>query len=108
MDAIDGGSAAPLSISSAREASRLIITLQGELDISNVRALDEVLARELEDRPDELVVDVGRLGFMDSSGIAALLRAEKRVGAVTLRSPSQIIRRVIVGTGLADILRLEP
>jgi anti-sigma B factor antagonist len=108
MDAIEGDSAAPLSISAAREASTLTITLQGELDISNVPALDEALARELEDRPQELIVDVGRLAFMDSSGIAALLRARKQVGTLTLRSPSQIIRRVIVGAGLVDILRLEP
>lgn len=108
MDPIEGDSAAPLSISAAREASRLIITLEGELDISNARTLYKALGQELEDSPDELIVDVSRLSFMDSSGIAALLQARNQVRTLTLRSPTDIIRRVIVGTGLADILHMEP
>jgi anti-sigma B factor antagonist len=108
MDASDGDSAAHLTISAAREASRLVITLDGELDLSNVRTLDEALQREVQDRPEEVVFDLARLRFMDSSGIAALLRARDEFGAVTLRSPTNIIRRVITGTGLGEVLPMEP
>jgi anti-anti-sigma factor len=107
MDGIDRDSAAQLRISVDRGASTLVITLAGELDLSNVQALDETLDRELQDPPAQLVFDVSQLTFMDSAGIAAFVRARNHVGAVTLRKPSNIVRRVIVGTGLADILRME-
>jgi anti-sigma B factor antagonist len=107
MDAIEGDAAAPLRISVHREPSRLVITLEGELDLSNVTALDEALGREFQDSPEQLVFDLSELAFMDSSGIAALLRARSLAGAVTLRKPSDIVRRVIVGTGLTEILPME-
>lgn len=108
MDIVEGQGAAPLRLSASREGSRLVITVEGELDLSNVSELEAALSRELQDQPEELIFDLGQLTFMDSSGISVLLRARNRAGTVILRNPSDIIRRVVVGTGLADIFRMEP
>ena len=54
-----------------------------------------------------LVVDLTQLEFMDSSGIAMLLRAAGRVGTIEVRNPSDVVRRIIECTGLADVLHIE-
>jgi anti-anti-sigma factor len=45
---------------------------------------------------------------MDSAGIAVLVRAAGEVGAVQIRNPSPIVRRVIEVTGLTGVLRIGP
>jgi anti-sigma B factor antagonist len=84
-----------------------VITLTGEIDVSNVEQLRAAMDPVLSGRPDRLVFDLGELHFMDSSGIALLLESAERAGDVVLRRPSDIIRRVIVSTGLTDILPMS-
>ena len=82
------------------------VTLGGELDISNARALQAVIDPIIEGKPATLVFELGNLLFMDSSGIAVLLNAASRVDRVELREPSPIIRRVLEATGVAEVLHL--
>jgi anti-anti-sigma regulatory factor len=44
---------------------------------------------------------------MDSSGIALLIETAQRIGSISVRNPSRVIRRIIGATGLSDVLRLE-
>jgi anti-sigma B factor antagonist len=85
-----------------------VVSIEGELDLSTTEvvwaAVDEVLVRQ----PGRVVFDLGRLAFMDSSGIALLVRVAQRVPDVELRNPSQIVRRLIELTGLAETLRIFP
>jgi anti-anti-sigma factor len=53
------------------------------------------------------VFDLSSLRFMDSSGIALLLRAREQVGDVVVRNPSAVIQRIIEATGLGDTLPIE-
>ncbi len=85
-----------------------VVRLVGEIDISNADALGEKLDRMVGDGNERLVVDLAALEFMDSSGIAMLLRAAGRVESITVRNPTSVVRRIIECTGLADILRIEP
>lgn len=61
------------------ETSRL--TLNGELDIATVphvqEAVDELLARDVR----HLVIDLGRLGFVDSSGLRLFIVLDRRAAA---------------------------
>jgi anti-sigma B factor antagonist len=84
------------------------IRLAGDLDISNVKDLDAAVASVTADPPDRLVIDVSDLRFMDSAGIAVLLRVAARVPTVQLRNPSKAVRRVIEVTGLTGVLAIEP
>jgi anti-sigma B factor antagonist len=85
-----------------------MIAIGGELDVSNVDELADVVEPVVEKQPARLVFDLSGLEFMDSSGIALFLRVAARVGSVVLREPTSIVRRIVTSTGLADVLPMEP
>jgi anti-sigma B factor antagonist len=85
-----------------------LITVAGEVDISNAAALEAAVAAATARTPERLIFDLAGLRFMDSAGIAVLLAAANNVAAVRLRSPSPTVRRVVELTGLADVLVMEP
>jgi anti-sigma B factor antagonist len=103
-----GDRAAEVAIDTRVDAGVQLITLDGELDSSNVASLEATIASVTAERPAQLVFDVSGLRFMDSAGISALIGAATKVGAVRLRRPSPAVKRVIELTGLSDILPTEP
>ena len=84
----------------------------GEIDASTAPALVEALATR---RPDiagkHLVVDLSEVGFIDSSGLAALLDARGRLaadgGMLILRRPSRCVVRLLDITHLQRAFRIE-
>jgi anti-sigma B factor antagonist len=84
-----------------------IVTVSGELDISNAGTLEQAVASMTADRPERLIFDLGGLRFMDSAGIAVLLDCAGKVKSVRLRDPSPAVRRVVELTGLTDVLSIE-
>ncbi len=85
-----------------------VIRVGGELDLSSVDVLDEALSNVLsKDDVDVLVFDLEELSFMDSSGIAALLRVVARGVGVLLRKPSRLVREIIATTHLDATLKIE-
>ncbi len=84
-----------------------VIRLGGELDISNIPVVETELTSLLATAGGCAVFDLSALEFMDSSGIALLLRAREQVGEVVVRNPSAIIQRIIEATGLGDTLPIE-
>jgi len=99
---------ASLTVEISHDGEQVLVSLGGELDISNVAGLDRRLEEALSGRPASLVFDLSGLRFLDSSGIGLLLRASSRVGSVQLRRPSQIVEQVIRHMGLAEVLSIEP
>src|SRR5271167_358726 len=85
-----------------------VVIVSGELDSSNVAALETVVSSITAENPDRLIFDLGGLRFMDSAGIAVLIGAAAKVDTVRLRDPSPIVRRVVQITGLSEVLPLEP
>jgi anti-sigma B factor antagonist len=86
----------------------LVISIGGEVDMSNVQAVESALRAVLVDAPHLVVFDVSALSFIDSSGIAVLLRVAEKIGRLELRNPSSTVQRIIQATGLTDVLRVEP
>jgi anti-anti-sigma factor len=84
-----------------------IVTVTGDLDISNARALEQAVASITAERPQRLIFDLSGLRFMDSAGIAVLIGAMDKVGAVHVRDPSPSVRRVLELTGLTGVLSIE-
>ena len=83
-----------------------VVRLTGEIDISNAERLGDALESIVGPDARELVVDLDGLEFMDSAGIAMLLRTASRMDAVELRNPSDVMRRIIECTGLTGIFRM--
>ncbi len=109
MAGIDGGSAAEVVIDTRVDPSgALVVTVSGELDMSNASSLEATVASITAEGPERLIFDLSGLRFMDSAGIAVLVSATSKVNAVQLRDPSPVVRRVIELTGLSGVLPIEP
>jgi anti-sigma B factor antagonist len=106
MEAVDNdGLTAEVTFEGSTTA---VVRVVGEIDISTVDAVNTALLTAMGRTPDRVVFDLAGVEFMDSSGIAALLRARKAASSIQIRNPSTVVRRLIDMTGLTDILPIEP
>jgi anti-sigma B factor antagonist len=106
---IDERTDAPLQVRSQRSGSVLTVVLDGELDLTTVVAVVN-LVDEITDDVDGVVVELARLTFCDSTGLTAFVRLLNRsaeVGArFELNAPLPIIREALRATGLDQILTI--
>lgn len=108
MAELEGGRTAEAAVETSVDATgAAVITVSGELDISNAKALQATVASISARRPQRLTFDLAGLRFIDSAGIAVLLGAASDVDDVRLRRPSQAVRRVVEITGIAEVLPIE-
>jgi anti-anti-sigma factor len=97
-----------LRISVARNGSDHLVQLAGELDLANAETAEAELDAAME-AADSVTVDMRKLEFIDSTGIALLVRAmgrnshSARLGFV----PSEFaaVNRVLELTGVAERMR---
>jgi anti-anti-sigma factor len=108
MGQLDEGPAAELRIDTLVDPSgACVITLAGELDLSNVALLDATVASATEQPAQQLIFDLAELRFMDSAGIAILINATEKAASVRLRNASPIVHRLVAATGLTRVLPIE-
>lgn len=107
---MDGGRVVergPLALWISDEAGGAVrIEARGELDISNAQALDVELERASQSEVERIIVDLSRLEFIDSIGMASLGRIETHYGTerfALLRAPEHV-QRAIALTGLTQVL----
>src|SRR5205814_10536028 len=79
-----------------------VVKLLGAIDISNAESLGVRLDQLIGDETHHLVVYLGALEFMNSSGTAMLLKVAGRIGTINIRNPSDSVQRIIVCSGLTD------
>ncbi|MGO9343067.1 MAG: STAS domain-containing protein [Acidimicrobiales bacterium] len=88
-----------------------VVALSGELDVASSQGFTEELIGLIEGGTTELVIDLTRLDFIDSTGLSAILQANRKLdgkGQLVLREPSPLVRQVLEVTGLTGALRIEP
>lgn len=85
------------------DADGSVLVLHGEVDLASAPELERLLAAC---EPVD-VLDVADHGFLDSSGLAVLLRATG-VRRLTLRRPSTLVLRILETTGVLDRFEVEP
>jgi len=111
MSAGAGSNPGVLTISSAVDDGTVCISLAGELDLAGAPQLQERLEAAECKRPARLVVDLGRLAFIDSTGLRLLLQADARARErgceLVLRPGEPSVQRVFEVTGALDVLRFE-
>jgi anti-anti-sigma factor len=83
------------------------VQLRGEVDLANVASLRQEVEELLRRHPPQLVFDLTDLTFIDSSGLALLVEAAEAVTELKVRNPSALVQRIIQGTGLSNVLRIE-
>lgn len=65
------------------DGRNLIISLSGELDHHAARTAMEAIERWIDQNlPGKTILDLAGLSFMDSSGIAVVIRAKRRMEAL--------------------------
>ena len=99
----------PLTIKVAHDESAWTVSLQGELDLATAEPVQRHLEIAMTDPGCEsLVIDMSRLEFIDSTGIAVLVRTvQQDAGFNRLRvvpSTALGVTRVLELTGVADRL----
>ena len=94
-----------MNISTAFSAGRLTVYLTGELDHHAARCaihtIDELLDEYL---PRDCALDMSGLSFMDSSGIAVIIRVSRRMknlgGRAWIENPARQPQRVLDASGI--------
>jgi len=85
------------------------VIAEGDIDLAGGPLLDTAILRIEGPRP--VVIDLGAVEFIDSSGLRSLLaasrRAQTRGSSVVLRSPSASVVRLLSITGTTDQFDLQ-
>ena len=94
------------------EDRSLYAAVDGELDHHRAREILMELDRQIDmELPRRLTLDLGGVSFMDSSGIAVLLRADRRMcdldGELRVVHVPQQAARVLRAAGLEKLIELE-
>lgn len=106
------GGERPMPVTCTQEDRCLSAAVSGELDHHRARAIMEELDQQIDAAlPRELTLDLSGLTFTDSSGIAVLLRAWKRMGQLggslrVIGTPPQA-DKVFRAAGLQRMIRFE-
>lgn len=99
------------TVSHAVKDDRLVVSVAGEIDLSTATDL-QIAVDALSPFDYPLALDLSGVGFVDSTGIRALLainnRAMETVGQpLILMSATESTRRLVQLTGLERILIIE-
>jgi anti-sigma B factor antagonist len=104
----------PFTLHAVAGSTGAVITLGGELDLTNAPALDhavdDALARLCERPPARLILDMAGVKFLDVAAarvIATAAQAWPGPRPIVIRDPSPIVRRLLEVSGLSAELRLE-
>jgi anti-anti-sigma factor len=99
-----------LSIDVSREGERVVLSLNGELDLASVPLLESEVENATLDSPATIVLDLRKLEFIDSTGLRAILSLDKRSterGATfALVRGSQQVQRLMSMTRVDEHLRI--
>jgi anti-anti-sigma factor len=110
--AVEGGFDDALVVEvEAEPPGTCVLRLSGDIDMLSSQHLRSVLTDVLEAQAaaaNELVFDVGAVGFVDSSGLSVLINVARGGRRVVLRNPTDVVRRVVETTGLTQLLPMEP
>jgi anti-sigma B factor antagonist len=92
------------------QGPRAMLLLAGELDVATVPQLEFALGEAELRGVEEIVVDLERLTFIDSTGLHALVASQRRFNrdgpALLIRRPREEVARTIALVGLDTVLRI--
>lgn len=91
-------------------AGNLVVRLNGELGHHEALTAMQAISGAIDERhPTALQLDFARVGFMDSSGIAVVVQASRKItalgGALQVSGVSSQAMRVFSAAGLPKIIK---
>jgi anti-sigma B factor antagonist len=97
---------------SAMAARPHVIPLEGEIDLHVSPRIVATLTAAVKEKPRKLVVDLAKVTYIDSSGLAALIEAmqsvEKYGGKFALASLQEAVKPIFEIARLDQIFRIFP
>jgi anti-sigma B factor antagonist len=104
----EGETDQPLSVRLSQRDGVPVIQLRGELDMYTAGLFRARMEEALAGRPPALVVDLSGAAYVDSSGLAILLRAAGQLpGRLHVVSPKERVTRLFQATGLSGRMKLH-
>jgi anti-sigma B factor antagonist len=95
----------PLRITTRTSGERTLVAVEGEVDMASAPVLERAL---LAVSDGNVVVDLTRVPFLDSSGMATLVRAHRAVAGrgdqLTTTGEQSLVRHALEITGLFEVL----
>jgi anti-anti-sigma factor len=92
-----------LTIATCTTGPCVVLTFDGELDVTNAEKAEETVLACVDVR-DRMIFDLSGLGFMDSTGVRVLVRARRwlleRSGTLALAGLTPSVSRIMHVTGL--------
>jgi anti-sigma B factor antagonist len=90
----------------------VILPLEGEVDLHVAPQISASLAAMIADKPKQFVVDLSKVTYIDSSGLAALIRAMQDVdrygGKFALCGLQESVRPIFEIARLDQVFRIFP
>jgi anti-sigma B factor antagonist len=103
--------APPFRLTVGEPPDGAVVSLEGELDLASAPELRECLGTLAEGGATHIVLDLGGLAFVDSTGLSVLVMAANRTraagGSTVLRHPSPSVIRLLEITGLLAVFEVE-
>lgn len=101
----------PMQVTSTVDGPRAVVTASGELDVANAPELRSYLHGLVDQGAETLVVDLGEVGFLDSTTLGVLISVHKRLaesgGVVELVIPHARLLRIFQITGLDRVFTIH-
>jgi anti-sigma B factor antagonist len=102
----------PLAVERSRTDGYELLSVEGELDIATAPRMIAALNEALADMESPLVVDLSAVVFMDSTGLALLMNARRRVvrrgQGFAIVCPGGPISRLFEIADMVESLRVCP
>jgi anti-sigma B factor antagonist len=101
-----------IQVTATDDGRAVLFSLEGNLDIATSPSLRAALLESADHEKHEIIVDLSRLEFLDSTGLGALIGARKRAAehgnSVRLVVQEGQILRLLRITGLLDVFAVYP
>ena len=94
------------------QSEPLVVEMEGEIDLHQAPQVKAQIEPLLEKQPARLAVDLSRVGYMDSSGLALLIETMQRIqsygGKFVVFGLSESVRAIFEIARLDQIFNIYP
>jgi anti-sigma B factor antagonist len=101
-----------LTLNTRSEADRTVLEVAGEVDVYTGTTLRDRISDLLDGGAHDLIVDLGRVDFIDSTGlgvlVGALNRARELGGSLQLVCAQERVLKLLRITGLDQVFTVRP